>query len=46
VFYSPEYASTFVGIFLMMLPVIIIESAAGGYLGFKIYDIISNRRAD
>lgn len=46
VFYSPEYASTFVGIFLMMLPVIIIESAAGGYLGFKIYDIISNRRVD
>jgi hypothetical protein len=46
VFYSPEYASTFVGIFLMMLPVIIIESVAGGYLGFKIYDIVSNRRAD
>ena len=46
VFYSIEYASTFIGIFFMMLPIIIIESVAGGYLGFKIYHKISNRRPD
>jgi hypothetical protein len=46
VFYSPEYTLTFIGMFSMMLPIIIIESIAGGYLGFKIYDRISNQKND
>jgi len=36
-FYSLEYASLFIGILTMMLPVIIIESILGGLIAYKIY---------
>jgi len=35
--YPTEALAKFVGIFPLLLPVIIIESVAGGYLGYKIY---------
>ena len=39
-FYSPEYAATFTGIMLIMMPIIIIECLVGGFIGYKIYERI------
>jgi hypothetical protein len=36
-FYPPEFVETFTSAVLFMFPVIIIESIAGGYLGYKVY---------
>ena len=36
-FFSPEYITKFIEVALLLLPVIIIESIAGGYIGYKIY---------
>lgn len=35
--YPPEFVGTFTSAVLFMLPVIVIESIAGGYLGHKVY---------
>jgi hypothetical protein len=37
-FYPPEFVAAFINVVLLMLPVIIIESIAGGYLGYKVYE--------
>jgi hypothetical protein len=37
-FYPSEFVETFSNIVLLMLPVIVIESIAGGYLGYKVYE--------
>ena len=37
-FYPPEFVATMVSAILLLLPVIIIECVAGGYLGYKIYE--------
>jgi hypothetical protein len=37
VFYSPEAVALFANIILLLSPVIIIESTAGGYLGYRIF---------
>ncbi|TRO54784.1 hypothetical protein E2P63_00645 [Candidatus Bathyarchaeota archaeon] len=36
-FYSPEAVAVFANMVLMLLPVIIVESIVGGYLGYKIH---------
>jgi hypothetical protein len=36
-FYPPQFIAKLVDVILMLLPVIIVESIAGGYLGYKIY---------
>jgi hypothetical protein len=36
-FYAPEFAVTFSSVVVILLPVIIAQSSAGGYLGFEIY---------
>jgi len=36
-FYPPEYIETLISVVSLLLPVIIIESIAGGYFGHKIY---------
>src|SRR3989304_3497970 len=36
-FYSPEAVALFANVVLLLLPVIIAESIAGGYLGYRIY---------
>ncbi|MCW4015321.1 MAG: hypothetical protein NWF06_03040 [Candidatus Bathyarchaeota archaeon] len=35
--YPPEYVAKLIEVILLLLPLIIIESIAGGYLGHKIY---------
>ena len=35
--YPPEFMTKFIGVLPLVLPVIIVESIAGGYLGHKIY---------
>jgi hypothetical protein len=35
--YSPEFMATYVNVVILMIPVIIVEAVAGGYLGYKIY---------
>ncbi|PVX25316.1 MAG: hypothetical protein CW691_04870 [Candidatus Bathyarchaeum sp.] len=37
IFYSPEVVEQFVNVVLLLLPVIIVEAVAGGYMGYKIY---------
>jgi hypothetical protein len=37
IFFPPEYVAAFVSAVLLLLPVIIIESIIGGYVGYKIY---------
>jgi hypothetical protein len=37
-FYPPEFVATFSNTVLLMLPVIVIESIVGGYLGYKVYE--------
>ncbi len=37
-----QYTSTFVNVTLLLLPVIIIEASAGGYMGYKIYERVEN----
>jgi hypothetical protein len=44
-FYSPEAVSLFADIVLLLLPVIIIESIVGGYLGYRIYQRVSKLQA-
>jgi hypothetical protein len=39
-FYSADYVSLFVNAFFLMLPVIIIESLLGGFIGYTIYQRI------
>ena len=41
-FFPPEYVTTFIAAVLTLLPVIIVESIAGGYLGYKIYSRVKN----
>ena len=36
-FYSPEAVALFASVVLLLLPVIIAEAIAGGYLGYRIY---------
>lgn len=36
-FLPPQYTSTFASVTLLLLPIIIVEAAAGGYIGYKIY---------
>jgi hypothetical protein len=36
--YPPEFVATFSNTVLLMLPVIVIESIVGGYLGYKVYE--------
>ena len=43
-FYPPEGFITFTNTVLLMLPVIIIESIIGGYLGYNIYERVKNIR--
>lgn len=38
--YPPEFMMKFIGVLPLLLPVIIVESAAGGYIGHKIYERI------
>ena len=40
--YPPEYVASFINVVLLMLPVIIVESIGGGYIGYKIYERIKN----
>ena len=37
VFYPPEYVAALANAVALMAPIIIIESLAGGYMGFKVY---------
>lgn len=39
--YPPEFMAKFVGVFPLIIPVIIIEAIAGGYLGYKIYQRVN-----
>ena len=39
-FYPTEFFTSFINIAVLMLPVIIIESIAGGYIGHKVYERI------
>jgi hypothetical protein len=43
-FYPPERLIPFWNTLLLMLPVIIIESIIGGYLGYNIYERVKNNR--
>jgi len=36
-FFSPEAVALFANVILVLLPVIVIEAIAGGYLGYRIY---------
>lgn len=40
VFYSPEAVALFVNVILLLSPVIVVESIAGGYIGYKIHQRI------
>lgn len=42
IFLPQQYTSTFTSVTLLLLPIIIGEAAAGGYVGYKIYQRISN----
>lgn len=42
IFFSAEVVSTFLRITLWLMPVILIETVAGGYVGYKIYQRIKN----
>jgi hypothetical protein len=42
--YPPNFVASFINLVLLMLPVIIIESIAGGYVGHKIYGRIKKRK--
>jgi hypothetical protein len=44
IFYPPELLIQFMNLALLMLPVIIIESIIGGYLGYKIYEKVKHFR--
>ena len=44
-FYSPEFIATFLNITLLLMPVILIESFAGAYLGIKIHDRVKNMQS-
>jgi len=37
VFYPPEYVTAYASALVFMTPIIVIESIAGGYLGYKVY---------
>ena len=37
VFYPPEYVAAFANAVMLMAPIIVIESLAGGYMGYKVY---------
>ena len=37
IFFPPEYVAAFISAVLLLLPLIIIEAAIGGYVGYKIY---------
>ena len=37
-FYPPPVLAAFIDIVLILLPVIIIESIVGGYIGYKVYE--------
>jgi len=41
-FFSSAYVSTFLNITMWLIPVILLESVAGGYLGYKIYQKVKN----
>jgi hypothetical protein len=36
--YAPAFFSTLFSVFVMLLPVTIVESLAGGYLGYRLYN--------
>jgi hypothetical protein len=40
--YPPQFVASFINVVLLMLPVIIVESIFGGYMGYKIYERIKN----
>ncbi len=37
-FYPPAFLTTFVNVILLMLPVIIVETIAGAFIGYKLYE--------
>jgi hypothetical protein len=37
VFYPPEYVAALANAVMLMAPIIVIESIAGGYMGYKVY---------
>ena len=37
-FYPPEFVATMISATIFLLPVIVIECTAGGYLGYKVYE--------
>jgi hypothetical protein len=42
--YAPDFVSNFVSVFVMLLPVTIGESLAGGYLGYRVYQRVKVTR--
>jgi hypothetical protein len=42
--YAPAFFSTFVSVFVMLLPVTIVESLAGGYLGYRLYQRVKTTK--
>jgi hypothetical protein len=43
-FYSPEALSSFVSVVTLLSPVIILESAIGGYIGYKVFERVTQSK--
>lgn len=41
-FYPPEALTSYISVISFVLPVIIVESIAGGYIGYKVYERLKN----
>lgn len=41
-FYSPQRLTSYISVISFVLPVIIVESIAGGYIGYKVYERVKD----